>query len=295
MGISALAAVWFLHCALDTSRHNEYNRWWTTGLTSRPDAGLKAGCEVQELFEFTPKRESLHKQVADQLQELIIAESLLPGNRLPGERELAERMGVSRSVVREAIRVLSDRGLVCVKSGCGTYVQEFTHKDAAASIELFLKLKHSPRALQDVYEVRRMIEVEAAGLAAQRASQENLRAMEQAIAGMAAHKDDPEAYTRYDVAFHAAVAAATRNDLLAVLLSPVTDLLTEMVRVSLHAPGAAEQGLAHHRSVLNALQSGDPAEARRAMLEHIEHAHELVESTHSKDFGQGDVKWSTED
>lgn len=238
---------------------------------------------MDELFDFTPKRESLHKQVANQLQELIVAESLRPGDKLPGERELADRMGISRSVVREAIRVLSDRGLVRVKSGCGTYVQELSHKDAAASIELFLKFKHSPRTFQDVYEVRRMIEVEAAGLAAERASAEDYRAMEHAIAGMEAHKDDPEAYTHHDVAFHAAVAAATHNDLLAVLLSPVSDLLTEMVRASLHAPGAAAEGLAHHRNVLSALYGRDPKEAREAMLGHIEHAHELVESTRDRD------------
>jgi GntR family transcriptional repressor for pyruvate dehydrogenase complex len=227
--------------------------------------------------------------VADQLQELIVAESLLPGDKLPGERELAEQMGVSRSVIREAIRVLSDRGLVRVKSGCGTYVQQFSHKDAAASIELFLKLKHSPRALKDVYEVRRMIEVEAAGLAAERASPEDLRAMGDAVAGMAAHQGDVEAYTRHDVAFHSAVAAATHNDLLAVLLIPFTELLAKMVRTSLDATGAAEDGLAHHRSILKALQTKDRKEARQAMLRHIERAQELVESA-QRDQSQGDLR-----
>jgi GntR family transcriptional repressor for pyruvate dehydrogenase complex len=237
---------------------------------------------MDKLFDFAPKRDSLHKQVADQLQDLIVAESLLPGDKLPGERELAERMGVSRTVIREAIRVLSDRGLVRVKSGCGTYVHEFSHKDAAASIELFLKLKHSPRTFQDVYEVRRMIEVEAAGLAAQRASQEDYQIMGRAIAGMEASKQDPEEYTRHDVAFHSAVVAATHNDLLAVLLSPVSDLLTEMVRVSLRIPAAVEQGLADHRGILNAIRSGDPKQAREAMLEHVAHAQELVESTRTR-------------
>jgi len=235
------------------------------------------------MFDFAPKRESLHKQVADQLQELIVAESLLPGEKLPGERELAERMGVSRTVIREAIRVLSDRGLVRVKSGCGTYVQEFSHKDAAASIELFLKLKHDARTFRDVYEVRRMIEAEAAGLAAQRAMHEDYRAMERAIAGMEANVDDPETYTRQDVAFHSAVVAATHNDLLIVLSKPISDLLTEMVRVSLFIPHAAEHGLVYHRRILRAIRSGDAEQARQAMLEHIVYAHELVERTRTND------------
>jgi GntR family transcriptional repressor for pyruvate dehydrogenase complex len=238
---------------------------------------------MDDLFDFSPKRESLYKQVADQLQDLIVAESLLPGEKLPSERELAERMGVSRTVIREAIRVLSDRGLVRAKSGCGTYVREFSHKDAAASIELFLKLKHDDHTFRDVYEVRRMIEVEAAGLAAQRATPEDFGAMERAVAGMTASMDDPEAYTRQDVAFHTAVVTATHNDLLAVLSNPVSDLLTEVVRVSLRVPDAVEDGLTYHRRILRAIRSGDAAQARQAMLEHIAYARELVERTRTND------------
>ena len=74
------------------------------------------------MFGFSLQRDKLYKQVADKIQDLIAAESLRPGDKLPGERELADRMGVSRTVVREAIRVLGVRGLVRVKSGCGTYV-----------------------------------------------------------------------------------------------------------------------------------------------------------------------------
>jgi GntR family transcriptional repressor for pyruvate dehydrogenase complex len=238
---------------------------------------------MDDLFDFSPRRESLYKQVADQLQELIVAESLLPGEKLPGERELAERMGVSRTVIREAIRVLSDRGLVRAKSGCGTYVREFSHEDAAASIELFLKLKHDDHSFRDVYEVRRMIEVEAAGLAAQRATQEDYEAMERAIAGMEANMADPEAYTRQDVAFHRAVVTATHNDLLVVLSNPVSDLLTEMVRASLRVRDAVKHGLDYHRRILRAVRSGDAAQARQAMLEHIAYAHELVERTRMND------------
>ena len=90
---------------------------------------------MDEMFGFPLKRDKLYKQVADRIQHLITADSLRPGDKLPGERELAEQMGVSRTVIREAIRVLSDRGLVHVKSGCGTYVRELSHKDAAASFE----------------------------------------------------------------------------------------------------------------------------------------------------------------
>jgi GntR family transcriptional repressor for pyruvate dehydrogenase complex len=186
-------------------------------------------------------------------------------------------MGVSRTVVREAFRVLSDRGLVRVKSGCGTYVRELSHKDAAASIELFLKLKQSPESFQHVYEVRRMIEVEAAGLAALRADQEDHTSMETAIDGMAGHKGNPQRYAECDFAFHAAVAAATHNELFGVLLSPISELLEEMVRISLDAPNAVDEGLAHHLNILKQIKSRDVERARQAMRDHLDHARGLIE------------------
>ena len=232
---------------------------------------------MDEMFEFPLKRDKLYKQVADQIQGLIVADSLRPGDKLPGERELAEQMGVSRTVIREAIRVLSDRGLVSVKSGCGTYVRELSHKDAAASIELFLKLRQSPESFQHVYEVRRMIEVEAAGLAALRADQEDHASMETAIDGMADNKGDPQKYAECDLAFHAAVAAATHNELFGILLSPISELLEEMVRISLDAPTAVDEGLAHHHNILEQIKTQDTEKARQAMRDHLNHARDLIE------------------
>ena len=233
---------------------------------------------MAEIFDFSLKRDKLYKQVADQIQQLILDESICAGDKLPGERELAEKMGVSRTVVREAIRVLSDRGLVHVKSGCGTYVRQLSAKDAAASIELFLKLKQSPESFQDVSEVRRMIEVEAAGLAAERATPQDIAEIQKAIEGMHAAGGETERYAEYDVAFHTAIARATHNELIAVLLGPISDLLAEMVRVSLDAPHAADEGLAHHHHILEQIQAGDREAARQAMRAHIEHAQALVKA-----------------
>jgi len=229
------------------------------------------------MFAFPLHRDKLYKQVADQIQGLIVAESLCPGDKLPSERELAERLGVSRPVIREAIRALCVRGLVKVKSGCGTYIQELSPRNAAAPIELFLRLRQTTSSFDNLYEVRRMIEVEIAGLAAERAVEEDYAAMEAAIEEMIAHQDDPGRYVQYDLAFHSALSVATHNDLFAVLLSPISDLLLEAVRLSYHAPGAVEEGLAHHRNILNWVKRRDPQRARQAMRDHIRHAQALVE------------------
>ena len=125
-----------------------------------------------------------------------------------------------------------------------------------------------------------MIEVEAAGLAAQQATAEDQARMQEAIAGMAAHKDDLGAYIECDLAFHAALADATDNELFNVLLSPISDLLREVILISVHAPGAVDDGLAHHRNILRLVKGRDAEKARQAMRDHLAHAQALVETVH---------------
>jgi GntR family transcriptional repressor for pyruvate dehydrogenase complex len=222
--------------------------------------------------------DKLYKQVVDQLQDLIITEVFRSGEKLPGERELAERLGVSRTVVREAIRVLSVRGLVQVKAGCGTYVRKPSPDDAAAPIELLLKLQKCPDFFDNLYEIRRTLEVEIAGIAAERATEEDHAVIEGAIDGMATHLDDLEQFVQYGLAFRSALAAATHNDLFSVLLSATRDLWFKGERLAYQSPGAAEGGLAHCREVLKRVKERDPERARQAMCDHICDSQRLVEA-----------------
>jgi GntR family transcriptional repressor for pyruvate dehydrogenase complex len=222
--------------------------------------------------------DKLYKQVVDQLQELIITEAFRSGEKLPGERELAERLGVSRTVVREAIRVLSVRGLVRVKAGCGTYVRKPSPDDAAVPIELLLKLQKCPDFFDNLYEIRHTIEVEIAGMAAERAKEEDYAAMEDAIDGMATHIDDLEQFVQYGLAFRLALAEATQNDLFSVLLGATKDLWFKGERLAYQSPGAAEDGLAHCRQVLESVKARAPEKARQAMCDHICHSQSLVEA-----------------
>lgn len=233
---------------------------------------------MNELFDFSLQRDKLYTQVADQIEQLMIDESLRPGEKLPGEREMADRMGVSRTVVREAIRVLGVRGLVAVKSGCGTYVQEPSAKDAVASIERFLKLRQTGEPFTHIHEVRTMIEVETAGLAAERASPDDISRLQSTIEGMSAHRQDMDAYIEYDHAFHEGLAEATHNSLFGVLLGPISGLLHQVILVSVQAPGALDAGLNHHRNILDQVRRHDPEAARQAMREHLAQARALVET-----------------
>jgi len=244
---------------------------------------------MEDIFELSIRRERLYKQVADQIQELIVAESLKPGDKLPSERELAERLGLSRTVVREAIHTLSIRGLVHVKPGCGAYVRQLRPEDAAASMELLLKLRQTPRSLENLYELRRMLETEIAALAAERATEDDLRALEEAVAGMEQHADDLERYAESDLAFHAALAAATQNGLFCALLDSIGHLWREIIRISLDAPGALRDGVRYHRQILACVQARDVEGARRVMLEHVRHSQHLVEAVSNADLRQADT------
>jgi len=134
------------------------------------------------IFELSFRRARLYEQVTERIQNLIITESLRPGDKLPSERELAERLGVSRTAVREAIRALSVRGLVKVKPGCGTYTQEPTPENTTAPLELFLRLRCCPTSSENLYEVRRTIEVKVP--ACQCASQPYLKPVAGSSSGL---------------------------------------------------------------------------------------------------------------
>jgi GntR family transcriptional repressor for pyruvate dehydrogenase complex len=233
---------------------------------------------LEDIFDLSIRRDRLYEQVAEQIQELIVAESLLPGDKLPSERELAERLGISRTVVREAIHALSIRGLVKVKPGCGAYVRELSLEDAAAPFELLLKLRQTANTIDNLYEVRLMVETEIAGLAAQRASEEDIAALEMTIAEMDAHVDDPARFAEHDMAFHTILAKATQNDLFEVLMSSIGNLWQEMILISYHAPGAPRDGVEYHRAILQSIKEHDLEGARHAMRKHVLHSERLVEA-----------------
>lgn len=239
-----------------------------------------------EMFDFPLKRDNLYKQVADRIQDLIIAESLHPGDKLPGERELADKMRISRTVVREAIRVLGVRGLVKTKSGCGTFVRELESGDISAPMELFFRLQQSSTPFRDVYEIRCMIEVEAAGLAAERGNKADCAIMQQTIDELVPASQDPEQFVQLDLDFHLALAAATHNVLFGMLLRPVTNLWQNVIRLSYQAPGAVQNAISYHTSILEQVKRHDPASARQAMLEHVRQSQQMVKSIYKQDSNQ---------
>lgn len=199
--------------------------------------------------------------------EMILSSGLSPGERLPPERELCERLGVSRTVVREALNLLEARGLVSIEHGRGAVVSGGDVRAVRETLGLLLRVH--PGTLWELLEVRKVLEVEIAGLAAERAGPEDVEAMRAEIEKMRATIEKPEGYVDADVAFHALLARAARNGVLLTMLDPVVDLLRESRRVSAARPGNAERALVEHERILERVEDKDAEGARREMRVHI--------------------------
>jgi GntR family transcriptional repressor for pyruvate dehydrogenase complex len=208
----------------------------------------------------------------------IVSGAMATGERLPTETELGQRFGVSRGVARECIRGLEERGLVTVKHGRGATVLEDGRWDMfdLDVIAACLRTAGSARMLSEYLECRRVLEISAAGLAARRATREDLVALSAALEGMSAAAMEtsgaPSAEARYhdaDIAFHRAVIDATGNRALGGMTEPVHRALAA-ARVPLARPDQRlERSLPEHRRILAAIAAGDADEAAAAMRDHL--------------------------
>ena len=221
------------------------------------------------------KRGRLHEEVESQIQELIEQHQLRPGDKFPPERELAMQFAVSRTVVRESMRGLEERGLVEVRHGSGVYVAEPSIDSVTDSLALHLRVSAS--SVMPLLEVREILEVEIAGLAAERATDEDQEEMEKALRREAEFLDSRDEYVEADLRFHELLTRATHNGVLPILLNPLAELLRESRRVTIEPPGSIELSLMGHRQIFEAVKSGDREQARQAMRQHLQMVRGVVQ------------------
>ena len=214
------------------------------------------------------RKTKVYAEVAEQIQRLIAEGRLKPGDKLPPERELAEIFGVSRSSVRDAIRVLEVQGLVEPRHGDGTVVREIPIDRLVRP--LADAVSAGKDQLADLFDMRKMLEPPLARAAAFRATDEDVRALEQIVerqtqrvrAGELALEDDNE--------FHYRIAATAKNQVVLRTMDILMDLLRDSRRRSLQGPGRAEKSLEGHRRILDAIERRDPEAAAQQMRAHIE-------------------------
>jgi GntR family transcriptional regulator, transcriptional repressor for pyruvate dehydrogenase complex len=214
------------------------------------------------------RKTKVYAEIAAQIHRLIAEGRLKPGDHLPPERELAEVFGVSRTSVRDAIRVLEVRGLVEPRHGEGTVVRQILI-DAIVS-PLADALTASKDLTADLFDMRKMLEPPLARAAAFRATADDVRALAEIVARQAARAQAGEIAIDEDNAFHYRIATAAKNRVVLRTMDILMDLLRESRVRSLQGPGRAEKSLQGHRRILAAIRRRDPDGAADAMRAHIE-------------------------
>jgi GntR family transcriptional repressor for pyruvate dehydrogenase complex len=219
-------------------------------------------------FDELDRGERLSDRVANRLLETIVSRGLGPGDRLPSERLLAKQFGVSRTVIREAVRLLTGKGIIAARPGHGLAVTAVEASAVSQSLSLFV---HGNDSIDypKVHEVRAMLEVQVVALAARRATDGEIEQLRQVCDRMEVVLEDNEAASRNDLEFHRMLAAATHNELYEVLLDAVAAPLMEIRRETFTLPGRAGVALAAHREILGCVAAGDVSAARRQMRAHL--------------------------
>jgi GntR family transcriptional regulator, transcriptional repressor for pyruvate dehydrogenase complex len=219
-------------------------------------------------LETIDRKPRLADKVAESILETIRSEGLEPGTSLPAERELGEQFGVSRTVIREAIRSLSSKGLVRVVSGSGVKVVAVDVSTVRESMVNFVY--GSDFDYDQLDEVRQAIELAVAGHAAERATPDDVARIARSVEAMAHSLGDLEACVEADLAFHRALALATHNELFVALNDSIGEALVEVRRRKL-AQNVAQrrQCSAAHRAILGATAAHDALAAREAMSAHL--------------------------
>lgn len=213
-------------------------------------------------------------KAVEQIKNLIINGELSPGDKIPSERQLAEIMNVSRPTIREAFKILSAMGFVNIKQGSGVIVADQSVRiDSLASL-LFLRTDN----IHELFEVRKVIETQIAGWAAQRGTTNFLKEIEMKEKSYQKvitnnefkNKEDRETFiSQSDQKFHLMIAEASGNEVILRLMNNLIDLLYKSRTQSMKIPGRVEQSLEEHIEIAKAFQARDVKLARKKMLKHL--------------------------
>jgi GntR family transcriptional regulator, transcriptional repressor for pyruvate dehydrogenase complex len=216
------------------------------------------------------ERRKVYAQIAEQLIGQIGSRRLKPGDVLPPERELTQTFQVGRSSIREALRMLESQGVIAPANG-GAFVVAGAANPLESSLRLLFALDEGA-GMHDLFELRRILECEAAALAAERHDEDDLAEMDAAIAEMAGSltpSGDADRFIEADLRFHLGVAAATGNRLVVHTMQAVRDVLRRALTTVYHLPQSPESAVVEHRALRGAIAAGDAERAREEMRLHL--------------------------
>lgn len=219
------------------------------------------------------KRDTLSEQVARGLLDFIEERSLMPGDSLPSESQLAAEFGVSRPVIREALRTLQGQGLIEIITGKNAVIKPVSSVILRQFFERATTLKAA--TFRDLIEVRRGLEIQSAMLAAERCTAEDVAKMNAIIDKMQKSIKDHVIFAEYDVELHLTIALASQNPVLFHLIESIRDAMRDNVLHGLKhrfTDEEYENVQSRHEAIVAALAKHDPEQAQRAMQEHFDEA-----------------------
>ena len=207
-------------------------------------------------------------RIATQLMELIEFQRLLPGDKLPPERQLADLLEVSRPSLREALHILQAQGLVQIKHGQGTFVQE-----PIVAQELRASVMTKTHGLNELFDAREVLEVPASKWAADKASKEDIRLLRATLNQMetvtASEPIDYDQLQILDAKFHLTIVGIAGNRFINQTLNVLQDVMKMSMETTLRLPGRSEISLNEHNEILAAIESGDGELGSQLTLKHI--------------------------
>lgn len=209
------------------------------------------------------------EEIVSRLYELIQRGNLSNGYKLPPERDLANLLGVSRLAVRDGIRSLSVVGVLRSRRGAGTFVVEADESPTLDGSALRLIADLNRFAPTEMFEARIALEMCITGLAAERATVQQMILMAEEIAGMFASFGEPEQFLAHDIQFHKIIAAASNNRILTALVNMITQILFETQSKIVYRAQDLKESAATHRRIYRAIRKRDIKAAREAMREHL--------------------------
>ena len=228
------------------------------------------------------REQRLYERVAEKILELISSGTWKPGHRLPPERELSESFGVSRTVVREAVKALEARGVLESTTGSGVSVRLADFNMVSRSLETYMQLSSNNPVDFEIRlnEVRRVLEVELVALAAGRATPEQLAQLREICLQMRLGGKTAQEMAELDFHLHVTLAQATQNELFKVLLAPLLDALRDQITLTWQDfPHSVDVVLNQHEAIVSAVESGDAEAARQAMTRHLAFSREVLEQS----------------
>ena len=215
------------------------------------------------------RRGNVADQIAGQIVHWIVENDLTPGRQLPTEAQLSVAFGVGKSAIREAIRIVATRGLIEVAHGSGMRVTP-RERWRIIDSELLALLGRGSVTMEQLIEVRRILEPGVAAHAAERATADEIVGLAEIIGrAQIAERQSQADYVRLDLDFHDRLALAARNPIYPILMHSISALLFESRRKLVRSPDSRRRGIVCHYQILDAIRARDPEGAAARMLEHI--------------------------